>query len=272
MSKTRWTIHGWLAGAVVVVPAVVAWIGMLPVEVRRSFAFQYREPTLVTAYTAHFVHLTTGHLSSNLVGYLVVVTTGYWLARQTSREEPYLVGVTATVLGLPVVLSGANLLFPRPGVTYGLSGVVMGLVALLALELFAYVDCRTGTQLGWGHAASLFFADVGLMAAAVRPRTTTTITVAAVTGVVLAAYATTAVRRIGGVSRLRSALGIEAGIAVVLLVAFPLLAFPQEPVSAGTVTNLLGHFLGFALVFIAAYVRPLVEAQLDRLATNASPE
>lgn len=268
--SSRVRTHGLVAGLLAVIPAVVVWVVTLPAGVRRSFAFNYQTPTLVTAYTAHFVHLTVEHLVSNLVAYLVIVGAGYALAVQTGRRESYLVGYAATVFALPVVLSMANLLFPRPGVTYGLSGVVMGLLALLALELFAYVDQATGSRIGWENAAAVFFLDVGLMAAAVRPRTRLTVGIAAATGVLLVGYAGVMVRRVelewAGTSD-----GVAiAAVAAVLLVAFPFVAFPSDPVGAGTVTNLLGHFLGFALAFIAAYLRPVVEARIDSLIGDAS--
>lgn len=256
---TVWDLLGLL-----VVPVALLAVGTVPVETRRAFVFSYESPTVVTAYTAHFVHLTRSHLLVNLASYALVVPTGYVLAVVSGRREQYLTGFVTALVALPVALSALNLAFVRPRVGYGFSGVAMGLVALVAVELFAYAESQLTTCLRREDAAGVFFAEVALMAAVVRPRTRATLAVAAVAGILAAGYAVVVgrqLRRDGAVwtDRARQPGYLEAAAAaVVLLVGFPFVAFPPDPTGDGTVLNLYTHLLGFALVFLAAYIQPLV--------------
>ena len=265
VAELRSKVRPWDLVALLVVPILLVGVGTLPVELRRAFVFDYRAPTLVTAYTAHFVHLTPSHLLVNVVSYLLIAPIGYALAVVSDRREEYLIGFVASLLALPLVLSYLNLVFVRPRVGYGFSGVAMGLVALLAFELFAYVETRLSRCLSQEDAAVVFFAEIGLMAAVVRPHTTATVAIAVAAFVLAVGYALAIGRVLWAEDRVWTDRVGEAGYvelgaaAVVLLVGFPFVAFPPDPTGDGTVLNLYTHLLGFALAFLAAFIRPVLE-------------
>jgi len=62
------------------VPVVLCAVFALPESTRRSLAFAYAEPTVLTAFTAHYVHLDVGHLAGNVAGYILLAGVGYALA------------------------------------------------------------------------------------------------------------------------------------------------------------------------------------------------
>lgn len=79
-------------------PVVAALVGvyLLPTDVRRSFAFEYADPTLVTAYTAHFVHFTLSHLLTNLSAFALANTVVVALLLR-SGDRTLLGGLFATL-------------------------------------------------------------------------------------------------------------------------------------------------------------------------------
>jgi hypothetical protein len=244
-----------------VVPVVLLLVAVVPTGVRESLVLDASEPTLLAVYGSHFLHKTASQLAVNLMGYLLLAGTGYALAAVTGRARTFCWRLSAVVLTLPVLLSVVTLGVVGTRFSYGFSGVVMGLLALLALELFAYVGMTLTTLDTPEDAAIGFFAEVALIAALVRPRTLATVAIAIASGLVTVGYA---VSLYGAVSRRDKVLEQRArepgyvelaGVAVALLVAFPFFAFPERPAAAGGVVNLTTNLLGFTLVFLGAYLR-----------------
>ncbi|MXR40702.1 rhomboid family intramembrane serine protease [Halobaculum sp. WSA2] len=260
--------RAWLAADILLlaaVPTALLAVFALPLPVRRSLAFSYMDPTPVTAYTAHFVHLEVGHLLSNLGGYLLVAPTAYLLARIRGSEMRFRVVLIATLVGLPFALSALNVVLVRPRVGYGASGIVSGLFSLLSLELFGYVRAALRPEISRWWAAVVFFVDAMLIAAVMMPRAEGAWLGAVVGCVVVLTYAVELGRELASVDDLwrpwvtrpgYTELGVGAGI---LVLAFPVLAFPRVGTGNGTVLNLYAHFLGFSLTFIAAYVLPAID-------------
>lgn len=155
---------------VTAVPLALVAVYALPEATRRSLVFAYEEPTPLTAYASHFVHLGPEHLLVNLASYLLLVPTAYALAVLGGRRTRFRVGLVAVLLALPFALSWLNLLFVRPRVGFGFSGVAMGCLGLLALELFNYARTSLSLPLSWGDAAVLFFVELALISLAVVPR------------------------------------------------------------------------------------------------------
>jgi len=247
------------------VPMVLLAVFALPLPVRRSFVFSYVNPTAVTAYTAHFVHLETGHLLSNLGGYLLVAPMAYLLARIRGSEMRFRVVLIATLVGLPFALSALNVALVRPRFGYGASGLVSGLFSILSLELFGYVREALRPEISRWWAAVVFFIDALLIAAVMVPRAEGAWLAAAVGSLVVLTYAVRLGRKLSSVDDLwmswigrpgYAELGVGAGI---LVLAFPVLAFPRVGAGDGTVLNIYAHFLGFSLTFIAAYMLPAID-------------
>ena len=97
--------------AILLLPAVMLLgVGLLPWELRKQLAFSYTEPTLLTAFTAHFVHADSIHLFRNVAGYLLVVPTVYVLSILADRRQLfYIVFVVVLVALLAVVGYGVSL-------------------------------------------------------------------------------------------------------------------------------------------------------------------
>ena len=257
---------------VAAVPLALVAVYALPETTRRALVFAYEEPTLLTAYVSHFVHLGPEHLLVNLASYLLLVPTAYALAALGGRRTRFQVGFVAVLVAVPFALSWLNLLFVRPRVGFGFSGVAMGCLGLLALELFNYARTVASLPLSWGDAAGLFFVELALVSLAVVPRTPPTLAVAGVSAAIAAVYGWQLLRTIdritdradgARVSRLREPGFTELGaVGVVLVVAFPFVAFPPAASGDGAVLNLYTHLLGFCLAFVAGYVHPSVERRV----------
>ncbi|QLG27742.1 hypothetical protein HUG10_09330 [Halorarum halophilum] len=224
---------------VAAVPLALLAVYALPEATRRSLVFAYEEPTLLTAYASHSVHLGPEHLLVNLASYLLLVPTAYALAVLGGRRTRFRIGFIAVLVAVPFSLSWLNLLFVRPRVGFGFSGVAMGCLGLLALELFNYGRTSLSLPLSWDDAAMLFFVELALISLAVAPRTATTLAVAGVSAVIAVAYGWHLLRTIDRdagsevgtrLGRLREPGFAElAVVGVVLVVAFPFVAFPPRP-------------------------------------------
>ena len=117
--------------AVALVPVVLVAIFLLPEGTRREFALLYTEPTLRTLYTAHFVHLAFPHLVANLLVYLLVVPFSLFVSVWSGRRRRFYVVALVVLVIFPVVLSGLNVLFPRPRLGMGFSGLNLAFVGYL---------------------------------------------------------------------------------------------------------------------------------------------
>ncbi|WP_299330893.1 hypothetical protein [Haloplanus sp.] len=265
--------HDLLVGARVVdvavlcaVPAVLVAVFTLPAEVRRSFAFAYTDPTLPTAFTAHYVHLRATHLAGNLVGYGLLAGVGYALAVLGDRRRFFLTALATFLLAFPFVLSALNLAVPRNAIGFGFSGINMALLGLLPLLLWGYARERFASDASVRPLPAAFFLLVGWIALLALPVSTT--------GVGIAGLATAAAGLAVGVVYALSA-GVELRLPTrdllrtvtsrpgygdlfvaggVLLVGYPIVGFPADPTGTGRVVNLYVHLLGFCLAFIGAFV------------------
>ena len=244
-------------------PAALVAVFALPVGVRRGLALSLLDPAPATLYTAHLVHFRLPHLAANVVGYAVAATIDYLLAAAAGARARYRGALAVVLVVLPVALSGLNLLFPRPRIGYGASGVVMGAVGLVPVFLFVYLDGVPGVNAAFADAPTLFF--VGLAVAAV--------------GAPLGPLGVW----IGVAAVLAAALyGLEIGLdrdalcalppghpellaaSVVVAVGYPAVAFPADPRIEGGIVDLYTHLLGYALAFVPAYLAPGIGAGLLR--------
>ncbi|MEZ3145354.1 hypothetical protein [Halobaculum sp. MBLA0143] len=251
----------------VAVPVVLVAVYALPTGVKRGLVFDYTHPTLLSAYTAHFVHFDPTHLLVNLGSYLLLAPTAYALAVFAGEQARFRVVFVVLVTALPVTLSALNLAVVRPRIGYGFSGLSMGLLAVTGLLVVEYTAQTLSA--GWcsrADAPLVFFVEATLIALAVRPHTTATLAVAAGAAVVAAGYAVAVGRRARAADSLlhptarRPGFAELAVVACVALAGFPAVAFPANPTGDGTVLNLYTHLLGFAVTFVAAYSLPEIDA------------
>lgn len=245
-----------LDGLLLALPtAVLVGVFLAPVTVRRSLVFEYGDPSLVTALTANYVHFSLGHLATNVLSYLLVVTLAYLLSTYGGFGDLFRAASVAFLVGLAPALSLLNLAVPRPGTAYGFSGVTMAFYGLLCFSLGRYAERRVvGTRANLPQA--VFLVAVALVGVVVGP------SVPIRTGVAALALSAATLHVVSGDSLGRgdwaAVLGDETrgGLLVagaVVVVASPAAAFPANPRFDGGVVNLYGHFLGFALGFISVW-------------------
>ena len=248
------------AALMVAVPAVLVAVYLLPLSVRRAMTFEYGDPTLLTAFTAHFVHLSAGHLGANLAGYALLVPTAYLLSALAGRRRLFRVVFVGYLLALPLALSGLNALQARSAVGYGFSGVVLGYLGYLPMAVFHYTRSQVEERIERNYAPALFLVGLALVAVVIAPGVETTLAVAAVALVAAGLYGVSFLRRLDR-SRVfdpRSYV-VRAGytelgvVSVAVFLLYPFAAFPRQPLAGGARLSLLTHLLGYTFGFVAVY-------------------
>lgn len=243
------------------VPVVLLLMASLPAAQQRALAVSYTDPTLVTAYTSHFVHLSGWHLAANLAAYAVLAGVSYLLSAASGSRRRYFVAWVAFLLAVPVALTGLNLVFVRPRLGYGFSGVNMAFAGYLALALAEYCDVRLGGLLRREQAPLLFF--LGLAAIATLAVEVLFVRVAIAVAALLSAvlYLRSfrgAFEALGGgrLTQAASRVGeFELGLAGLLVFLFwPLVAFPGTATVDGAILDTYTHLLGYSLGFMASYL------------------
>ncbi len=247
------------------VPAVLIAVFALPEATRRSLAFAYADPTLPTAFAAHYVHLDAGHLAGNAAGYCLLAGVGYALAVLGGARRFFLTALATFLLAFPFALSALNLAVPRDAIGFGFSGINMALAGLLPLLLGTYARERFAPDASLRALPAVFFALVGWIALLALPVSTTGVGLAGlatgVAGVLLALlYASSAgvpviatVREVARTVASRPGEGDLFAVGAVLVVGYPVVGFPSDPTGAGSVVNLYVHLLGFSLAFIGPF-------------------
>ena len=241
------------ATPIVVLAAVLVGVDRLPEPARRSLAFEYGDPTLLTAYTAPFVHFSTSHLIGNVA---VLLLAGGTLAHLCWRaRSPWLfVGALAALAStLPVALTLLNLAVPRPGVTYGFSGVNMALVGFLPVGVVRTVEWRLGRAVSPSLLVAWFAVSTGYVAALAVPASPGSTAVVALS---LAVALVVHERRPGAdritAGRLVSDPSVVVGVGA--WIGLVTVGFPRVALVDGAVVNVYVHFLGYALGFTTAYL------------------
>lgn len=241
--------------SIVAIGGVLTWIFTLPLSVRRSLSFTYTDPSIRTAYTAPFVHFSLSHLVGNLLAFFLAAGVLCHLSRRARSPWLFPAAIATAVTAFPVTLSFLNLAIPRDAFTYGFSGVNMALVGFLPIAVGRYVESRLRRPIQTGVLLSSFFLSTAYIATASVPRSTFSLSVAAVSLVLGVAFVGRERRYPAPETLLRSAVtdpSIVAGVGAWLLLLA--LAFPRVVVRDGSVVNVYGHFLGYSLGFMTAYL------------------
>lgn len=252
--------------ALAAVPLVLVAVFLLPVETRRALAFAYHDPTILHAYTAHFVHLRVEHLASNVLGYVLLAGVGYVLAVLAGDRRLFGVATVTYLLAFPLVLSALNLAVPRRALGYGFSGVNMAFAGLLGVVVVEYVGRRLDTRVRARHAPVVFFVAVALVSLVALPPNTVSFALAATSALVAVVYLLYVLRAwrttdISSVKPTNSRASERSGgwmdiavLGTLLFFGYPFVGFPAPNVADGMVVNLYVHLLGFSLGFIVPYV------------------
>jgi len=243
------------------VPVVLFIIYLQPEELKRAYTFYYLEPEIVTAFSNHFIHITTAHIASNLIGYLLLASVSYVLCVLSGRRQFFYVCLITFIFVFPFVLSALNLALPRDAIGYGFSGINMALYGLLAMSLAIFVIEQINSDLQTRNAPILFFIAMGIVAFIAVPPSAVTLGTMALC-VAISSYYIRSMISHTSVPTMRSVrwlLSQSPAIDVVafsfaLFVFYPFVAFPGVSQGGDAIINLYVHLLGFCLAFISAYV------------------
>jgi len=275
------------ATALLVVPVVLLAVFTLPESTKRAAAFSYTEPTLPTAFTAHYVHLAVPHLVGNVVGFALLASVAYGLSLLAERRRLFFAAAATFLLAFPFVLSGLNLAVPRNAIGYGFSGVNMAFFGYIAVILPIAID--EGFGVAWRrYAAGQFFVSIAYIALIALPASVVSAGIGVASVVFALPYVREAVRdrseargraaardqhgapkcgrgdeRESPRATLRRILsqpgyGELVTVAVVVLLAYPFIGFPAVS-TTGPRVNVYVHFLGYALAFIVVHVSLLAD-------------
>jgi hypothetical protein len=252
------------AVAIVLVPLFLAAMYTLAPETKTSLALAYEEPTLLTAYASHFVHFELDHLLVNVVGYLLVVPTAYVLSLAADRRVQFLVVFTAFVIAFPLALSALNLIFVRPRLGIGFSGILMAFVGYLPVAILGVAGRRLHIPVNRLRSQWLFFLGLAV--------------IAFVSGPALYSWAIAGAAGLAGIlfllpiaedwektnhHRLRRALGQAGHVEVLLIgllvfVGYLFVAFPEAGTGGETIVNVYSHLLGYSLGYVTTYLTVLL--------------
>ncbi|MFC7177144.1 hypothetical protein [Halosegnis marinus] len=251
--------------ALAAVPAALLLVFRLPEPTRRGLALSHADPSLASAYTAHFVHLDAGHLAANLAVYAVLAPVVYALCALAGRRRLFRVAFVTYLGAFPFVLSALNLALPRDVLELGFSGVAMALFGLLPLALAEYARATFDDDLDARASPALFFAATSVAALAAAPFDPRTAGVSLASLLAAALYSERALGsvRLPALGDLRRAADRTGyfelvALAAVLLVVVPFVALRGAAVGAA---NPYVHLLGFALGYVSTYVTALVVAE-----------
>ena len=247
-------------GAILLVPGILALVYLLPEAIKHEYVLRYTDPSIVTAYTSHWIHFTRSHLLSNVLAYLFVVLTAYGYAVASERRRQFVSFFVVAIVVLPFAISGLNIALVRPRVGYGFSPIVTGFLGFLPLALSAFLQSRTPFRFDPDHAPVFFFAGLGIVAVRSVPEPTKFAVVLLILGIIagyLYGILTANSRSASRSTSWDGNRGVHLALVAVGLFVFGgmvLVAFPADPVQAGKITNLYSHLLGYSLGFIAPYV------------------
>lgn len=248
-------------GFLLAVPVVLVLVFLLSDAVRESLVFRTSAPTLLSAFAAHYLHLSESHLVNNLIIYFGAVGFGYPLAVLGGLRREYLSLVLAILLGFPFVLSTLHLVLLGTGNLVGFSGLALGLVGLLPIVLFVYLKSRIEGTVLTNDSPALFFLGIAVIAwrtdapnALIQPILIVS-TAIAVFYLLPLMYRLARIGRITGPRPFRRGY-VELPVAVVILFFLALaVGFPTNPIeNAGPTTNLLIHLAAYSLAFVGGYV------------------
>lgn len=246
------------------VPVVLLGVFLFPHPVRERLALDYAAPTLATAFTSHYVHLFFWHLVLNLLGYMLLVPVAYFLALTSGRRQEFFVVFVTFLLIFPLVLSGFNLLFVRPGISVGFSGVLMAFVGYLPAVIYRYAETHLQLPKTRNHSSWLFFFGLSFVSILALPGF---YGLALATAGVLAGvlFVLPLLDSIGQQHAFRlqdfvntAGYAELAGVGLLLFFGYPLVALPANIAVEGGVVNTYIHVLGYSLGYMVVYVERLV--------------
>lgn len=254
--------------ALLVVPAILVAVFQLPLSTREQFVFDRGAPSLLTAYSAHFVHLSELHLIGNVLSYLFVGALTYLLCVLSERRQLFWTAIFVLVTVFPFALSGMQLVFPRERLIFGFSGINSGLFGLLCFSVVGFARANLSAAVEERFAPALLFATAGVIALVVLPARAWRVEIAALAFAFALGYAAVAAYASDiSVSAVRAAADRAgyfelAGGALGTLFAYPFVGFGSVVLSGDSIVDVYVHLLGYTLAFIVIFSFVFVSEQL----------
>lgn len=256
------------------VPCTLLAIFLLPKSVQEGLALSYAQPTAFTMYASHFVHLQASSLLANLLVFLLVVSPALLASIRSGRRRRFYVVAFTILLAFPFVLSSLNMLFPRPRIGTGFSGINFAFVGYLphALADRIEADRPATTRTARTFLPAVFFVGTAVIVLrmsaplGVTPHTGSWLT-AIGAGSVLAVG--TCVRPVVRRPRPRTRSLVETvpplvPFGSVLFVLVIVAGFPSSGYGGRVIINVFLHFLGYSLGYLVPYVAfRVLGAELD---------
>lgn len=242
------------------IPAMLISVYMLPSSMKLALVFEYTEPTVLTAFTSHFVHFSPIHLFVNVAGYVLVVTLGYLLALSGERRRQFFMVSLTFILAFPFGLSALNLLWEWPGVGFGFSGVVMAFVGYLPLALLSVLGNQFGLPVDQRQSNWLFLIVVAIAAftALSAPQT---IPLAAIAAMFTIAFVWRVIRDLdySSLTQVKNTVATAGTVeltvlGVVVLLSYPFVAFSSDLLVGGGILNVYTHGLGLCFGYMVTYI------------------
>jgi len=255
----------------VAVPLVLVAVWRLP-ESHDALIFHTAEPTVLAAYTTHFVHLDDWHLLGNLAVYAVVASATYLCCLLSGRRRLFRWTFVTVLLAFPFALTGMQLAFPDGRAVFGFSGINAAFVGVLCFALVGYLHRNISRRVTERDAPALVFVLLGLVAFVSLPGRAWRAELVALTVGLGGLYLLAELARNGLPTRegLNAAANSPghfefAGAVTGLLLAYPFVGFGETTLSNGATLDLYLHLLGLCLGFLVVYVSVLL---LDGYSTD----
>ena len=252
------------------VPVLLVTIHLLPREALEQLAFDTTQPTVVTAFASHFVHMDAFHLFGNSTVYLCVVGITYILCILSNRRRFFRLSFFILVLAFPIVLSSMQLVFPRERLIFGFSGINAAFAGMACFVFTGYVRENITPRAKEQYAPTLFFLTTGLIALITLPTAAFRFEVAVASFALGMGYVGIALYQQGLPTKadLRRATDRPgyfetAGGALGLIVGYPFVAFQDVIVLENGVLNVYIHLMGSALAFTLLFSYVFVTAAED---------
>ncbi|NEU57975.1 hypothetical protein [Halorussus sp. MSC15.2] len=228
---------------------------LLPVAVHDRLAFDHAAFDPVTLFTAAYVHAGTGHLLSNVGGYVSLSMVTYLVCLHADRRAWFrrTFPVFLVVLPVAVNLTSYALLetrFPVASpVSRGFSGVVAGFGGFLLVAVAVHLRRTYSRETVFfvGQFAVLLLLGELLWIYAGRVTVLEGTAVTAGLALAVSGIASRTRGRTYGDDHYRQ-VGIDllyVGLVLALLVWLVFGLFPADPVADGTFTNVFAHGAGF---------------------------
>lgn len=245
---------------VVVLVLILLGIHSLPAVTRETLAFQVGSPSLLTAYTSHFVHLDGQHLVGNLLIFLPTICIAYVLCVLSDRRQLFRISTAVIIAVFPFVLSGLQLVFPRERTILGFSGLTAAFVGLSCFALTSFIRVNLWNGFHERYAPIFLFFTSGLIALIALPSRGYQLEIGVAALLLSLLYFAAGILNHGtpSASTIRSAIARPGyfeftGAGVGLLVSYPFVAFHESVVHPKAVTDVYIHLLGFNLAFIIVF-------------------